>query len=223
MIYRLGWWVAFFPMRLFYRVKIFGKKNFIKKGKCVGICNHYTMLDVPIVAVQFYRRLHFIAKKELYRKKSAAWLFRHLGAIKIDRDTADIGAMKAALKVLKEEEMLMLFPEGTRNKTGEDDVQNVKAGAALFAIKGKAPVVPMVLYRPPKAFRKNYLMIGKPFSFEALYGKKLTQEDMDAAAEKIHGELDGLKRELDALVARRKDGKRKKAQNGGERKTPREE
>lgn len=214
--YKLGWVVAYLPFRIFYNIKVVGRENFLMKGRCVGICNHYNLRDVPNIATRFRRKMHFVAKKELYKNKLLGALFKSFGAVPIDRDNVDLSAMKSVLKYLKDEEMIMLFPEGTRNKSGEG-VQAIKAGAAIFAIKGKAPIVPMVLYKPPKVFRRNYLMVGKPFELSEYYGRKLTAEDFDAAGDRIYNTLIELKIQLDKYVDNLRTSKKKGGKKGASR------
>ena len=93
---------------------------------------------------------------------------RGVGAIGIDRGKVDLSAMRKVMGVLNEGGSITMFPEGTRNKSGSDEMQEVKAGASLFAIKGQAQVVPIMLYRKPRLFRKNYLYVSQPFNVAEL-------------------------------------------------------
>ena len=87
--------------------------------------------------------------------------------------------MMKAMKVLKDEHKLVVYPEGTRNKTGSNEIQDIKAGAALFSVKTQKPIVPVITYQKPKMFRKTYMYVGEPFEFKEYYGKKLTQTDYE--------------------------------------------
>ena len=64
------------------------------------------------------------------------------------------------MNALKNDEGITIFPEGTRNKSGEN-LQELKSGAALFALKGRASVVPIILLHKQRVFRRNYMYVGK--------------------------------------------------------------
>ena len=68
-----------------------------------------------------------------------------------------------------------------------------KTGTARFAIQTKVPVVPMIYYRSPKAFRKNWLYVGEPFTLEEFYGAK-TPEENHKATELIREKMDETRR-----------------------------
>jgi 1-acyl-sn-glycerol-3-phosphate acyltransferase len=61
----------------------------------------------------------------------------------------------------------------------------VKHGASAMAIRTKSPILPMMIYKKPKWFRKTHILIGEPIEFTEYYDKKLTDEDFDAADEKL--------------------------------------
>lgn len=105
-------------------------------------------------------------------------------AIPIDRGKTDLKAIKMSMKVLAENKILTIFPEGTRNKTNED-LGEVKAGAGMLAIKTKTPIVPVWIEKKPRIFRLNTIKFGKPFTLEEYYDKKLTSDVLAEAGEKI--------------------------------------
>ena len=82
------------------------------------------------------------------------------------------------LKILKNGHKLVIFPEGTRNKTGTSDLQELKDGTGFLSVKSKCPIVPVMMLQKAKVFRRTKIMVGKPFYFEEYYDKKLTNEDL---------------------------------------------
>ena len=94
-----------------------------------------------------------------------------MGGLPIDRDNPDMKSLMTALKVLKEGHKLAIFPEGTRNKTGSTELQPIKGGAMIFAVKAKSPIVPIMIDRKLKMFRKSNVIVGKPFELTEYYGK----------------------------------------------------
>lgn len=109
-------------------------------------------------------------------------------AISIDRKKTDIKAMKTSIKVLNKGKVLTIFPEGTRNKT-EEDLSEVKAGAGMFAIKTKTPIVPVWIKKKPRPFMPNTLQFGKPFTLDEFYDQKLNSETMEKVGEIVAQKL----------------------------------
>ncbi|MBR2614128.1 MAG: 1-acyl-sn-glycerol-3-phosphate acyltransferase [Clostridia bacterium] len=160
----------------FYPVKVYGKQN-LPEGGALIVSNHFSAIDPAIMHRVYHKDIYFLAKKEIYEKKVWHAILNSLGAIPIDRENVDLPSMMKAIRTLKEGHKLVVYPEGTRNKTGSNEIQDVKAGSVLFSIKAKKPIVPVIEYKKPKLFRRSYLYVGKPFEFSDFYDKKLTQQD----------------------------------------------
>ncbi len=160
-------------LAVIYPTKIVGLENIKDVDGALFICNHYSKVDALIPCYHVFKKeCHVLAKYELFRVPIAGWFLHKMGSIPVRRGEADVESVKQVLKVLKAGKRLLLFPEGTRNFEGTQELGEIKAGTARFAIKTKVPVVPMIYYGCPKAFKKNYLYIGKPFSMEEYYGQK---------------------------------------------------
>lgn len=168
---------CYFLFSLIFPSKVYQRENF-PRGKALIVANHYSAFD-PAFMYKFTKRdLFFLCKKEAMEKKLPRKLLAEAGAIAIDRETNDMRAMMNAIKVLKEGKKLVVFPEGTRNRTG-DELQELKGGAGVFAVKTKSPVVPVMFLKKPKAFRRTYYIVGEPFELSEFYDKKLVKEDYD--------------------------------------------
>ena len=118
----------------------------------------------------YRRKIFFLGKKEWFSSKFKSWFFRKLGGIPVDREKADITSLKNCLKTLKNGKTLVVFPEGTRNKT-EEDLLPLKGGAAMLAYMSKVKIVPVAMSKRFRPFRKNYAYIGEPFDFSDREGK----------------------------------------------------
>lgn len=164
-----------------------GKKN-IPKGRVIFICNHTSNIDGILLVLATWRKQYFLAKKELFKNKFMRGIMKFVHAIPVDRGKTDLNAIKLSMRVLNDEKVLTIFPEGTRNKT-EQELSEVKAGAAMFAIKTKTPIVPVWIKKKPKVFRPNTLRFGKAFTLEEFYDQKLTAEVMEKAGQKIAEKL----------------------------------
>lgn len=195
-------------MAMVYPTKIVGRKN-LPKGKVIITLNHTSNLDAVVLILNTWEKKYFLAKKELFVSKARSWFLKKMGAIKIDREIADVSAIKEAFKVLKNNKKLVIFPEGTRNKTEELNLQQVKHGAAMIAIKTKTPIVPLWIFNRPKAFRKTKILIGKPYELDEFYGQKLSDEVLEKASAKVAEKLNETKEQAQKLFnkKREKDGK----------------
>lgn len=185
-MFRLCQLLAGLPIKILYPTKLIGKKQ-IPKGKCIIASNHRSNMDVVLLAVNTWEKKYYLAKKELFKGKFKSALFKSFGAIKIDRGASDVGAIKSALSVLKKDKKLVIFPEGTRNNDGE--MHGIKQGIAMLAIKGQSPIVPMYIAKKAKAFRRNKIFFGQPFTLEQFYTTRLTTEVLKLATEIIETKM----------------------------------
>lgn len=195
---------------LVWPTKVIGAENAKKVKGALFTCNHYSKMDSMIpYFVLFKKEAHALAKYELFINPVAGWFLHRMGAIPVRRGEADIESVKQVLRVLKDGKQLLIFPEGTRNKEGTQHMAEFKTGTARFAIKAKVPVVPMIYYQSPKAFRKNWLYVGEPFSLEEFYGARTIDEN-HAATEVIKEKMDETRRLCNEYVEKATKGKKKK-------------
>ena len=126
--------------KIVYRMKVVGKENIPQKGPIIICGNHRSFLDPPLIEVTCGRYSRFLAKEELTKNKFLAFLGYVFDAILVKRDSKEIVALKESLQTLKNGDCLALFPEGTRNGIAKGE--KVKDGAAFFAVRSGAPVIP---------------------------------------------------------------------------------
>ena len=174
--------------------KVINKKRMPKKRGILA-CNHLTMIDPVYVAVYTKRKMHFFAKKELKRNFMLRWMIPGVGSVFVERGQADIAAVKKVLRLLKNEKILLIFPEGTRNLSSED-IMELKTGAVTFSVKTDAPIVPVIMWRRPKAFQRNFIYFGEPFSFEKYRGVKMTHDEKAEATAFLTEKMARTKEEL---------------------------
>ncbi|MBQ9086772.1 MAG: 1-acyl-sn-glycerol-3-phosphate acyltransferase [Clostridia bacterium] len=147
-----------------FRIRVVGEPE-PEEGRFIVCANHIAASD-PVVLCYAFRRhqVRFMAKKELFKIPLLAQLIRMLGAFPIDRGRNDVGAVKNAVKLVKDGKCMGIFPQGHRYP-GQDPRQTpTKNGAALICTRAEADVVPVFLYRKdhiPKLFRRTYVIIGK--------------------------------------------------------------
>lgn len=161
--------IASVIFKIGYRVKVKGIENVPLKGKFVLCSNHANNLDPILVSIAFPRQISWMAKKELFTNKLLSKFLTKLGAFPVDRGDSDISAIKNALRVLKNDGVLGIFPEGTRVKAF--DIENAKPGVALLTIKSKSNVIPVKIEGNYKLFSSMKIIIGKPIDFSLEEGQ----------------------------------------------------
>lgn len=158
---------------IFYGLRVEGIENLPKDTGYVLCANHLSALDPLILSCAIPEKINFMAKQELFRNKFISWLLKNLNAIPVKRGEADIKTIKASLKVLKNKQILGIFPEGTRNIKGEEKAE---PGVSMLSIKSQVPVVPVAICGNYKLFRKTKVYIGKSIDLSEYYSMKLQNE-----------------------------------------------
>lgn len=108
-----------------------------------------------------------MAKEALFRTKFKNWFMSNMGCFPVKPGPASEQAINKAIELLKKGELVMIFPEGTRNGIAKG--VKPKKGAALIAIKAGVPIIPMGIMGSFKPFTKVVINIGKPID-TAEYG-----------------------------------------------------
>ncbi len=197
---------------LVFPLKIYGRDN-IPDGKAVFVCNHLSAVDIGIVSKAYKGKdMFFLAKKEVFKNKILSKIAVDFGAISIDRENPDIKSLMQASKALKEGHKLLIFPEGTRNKVN-NELQELKGGSVVFAVKAKCPVIPMFIEKHPRPFRRINFIIGKPFYFDEFYDKKLDDETIKQMEEKLREKLLAEQENLRVILENEKNKKKKVKKN----------
>jgi 1-acyl-sn-glycerol-3-phosphate acyltransferase len=126
-----------------YRCRVQGAENLPRTGPVMVIMTHKAFWDPVIAGMIFDRPLRFMAKKELFVNDTAAKFITSLGAFPIDRGAGDRAALTTALEILKRGEILLMFPEGHRQRY--DGVGPFLPGVGMIALRSGAPVIPLAL------------------------------------------------------------------------------
>lgn len=171
--------------KIVYRVKIIGLDNIPKEGALIFCGNHRSYLDPVMIICYATRDMRFMAKEELKKNPIIAVMAVLFDAIYLKRDSKDITPIKEAIKTLKSNGCIGIFPEGTRNGF-EKNAGEIKGGTAHLALKTGAKVVPIGIVGELKPFSKNVLIFGEPLDFsEYVEGRKVSKEAEDKVSEII--------------------------------------
>lgn len=185
----------FLPM--FMKREISGIENLPADGAVVLGANHLTNYDAFLIQVCLPRPLFFMAKAELHNNKiSDAWL-RQMGAFPVKRGAGDGWALNHAHKVLDHQQVLAIFPEGTRSKGR--GLRPAKTGAARFSLYASCPIIPVAVNGTEKMFKqfprrtKVTIQIGEPIlPNEEESALALTDRLMFTLADMLPPELRGV-------------------------------
>lgn len=123
------------------QVRHTGQRNIPQQDPVLVVANHQSHFDPPLVGMGSSRRMNYLARESLFKFKPFGWLLGSVGAIPIDRDGRGLAGIKAALRLLKQGEMVLVFPEGTRSANGE--MQPFRPGFTTLAVRSKASILPV--------------------------------------------------------------------------------
>lgn len=170
-----------------FKITINNADKIPAEGACIVCLNHISLFDPVIAYCYLPRKINFIGKQELMKIPVLGAILKSMGVIPVKRGTGDIGTFKASLKTLKDGEVLGIFPTGTREKKNPD--AKVKPGVALIVSKSSAPVIPIHIDATYRIFSKVTMTVGDPVDLADFEGRKLSQEELSVAADKIYNSI----------------------------------
>lgn len=190
-LYAVGRVVCTPIFKALYRYKVINKDAIPKDGKGYLIaCNHLSYSDPVLLGLSQKRPTFFMAKSELFKNKFFAWLIRSLGAFPVERGAGDGKAINTGEELLQQGNLVTIFIEGGRSKTGE--LMRPRSGAALVALQTGTPVVPAcitVVGNPKHTFAKRVIHIGEPITVEELGLTTGDRRELKNASEKIMSKI----------------------------------
>ncbi len=144
----LSYWISHHFFREFalglFDYRVVGVEKLQFAGGAIIACNHVSFLDPPLVGIAFDEKVYSFARKTLFANPLAAKILRSWQVLAVDRDKPDAASLKATIRLLRDGNKLIMFPEGTRSYDGVP--QSAEAGVGLFIAKGRAPVLPVRLF-----------------------------------------------------------------------------
>lgn len=173
--------------------------DLLPPGPCLIASNHQSMLDPPLIGGLLPEEIAFVARKTLFENPLFGWVIRGCRALPLDRDDADLGAIRRALGVLASGRKLLIFPEGTRSPDGR--LLPAKAGAGLLALKSGVPVVPARIRGARDVLpRGGSLPVGGA-RIRVRFGRPLTTAELDPGRDHPGRNLEASRRILAAIAA----------------------
>jgi len=182
-----------------YRLRVRGLEN-VPEGGFVLAANHTSNFDPWPLGIPFLpdRQLRFMAKAELFNPVLAPFL-RAGGAFKVRRGEGDVEAMRTAAELVREGEIVVMFPEGTRQTKGlvKRHAARPHTGTARIALTAKAPLVPAAIGGTDRLLRLGPLRVayGPPIDLSDLDGQDI-KTAAKLATERLMATIDELKATL---------------------------
>jgi 1-acyl-sn-glycerol-3-phosphate acyltransferase len=154
-------------------IKVYGRENIPENGPLILAPNHRSYIDPPVVGFASTRETYFLAKEELFKFKPFAMLISFYNAIPLRRSIESKTALIYAIEKLKENNVITIFPEGTRNKT-KQKLLPFKLGVAFLSLNTNAKVVPIYIKNNGgRALFKIFLWILRIKRLEVHIGKPI--------------------------------------------------
>lgn len=197
-----------------FNYKVINRDKERDAGGYIVCGNHVSATDAIALCYAFRKnQVRFMAKKELFKIPVLAQLIKMLGAFPIDRSGGDVGAIKSAVKLVKDGECLGIFPQGHRYPGEDPRKTKTKNGMALIALRAKADIVPTYIWRKKnrfKLFRRTYIIIGDPISFDELSNGTSGNSEYNRITELVFDRICTLGEEFEAELVAKKAAKKKK-------------
>jgi 1-acyl-sn-glycerol-3-phosphate acyltransferase len=192
--YWLGYNLTRLLGRLFFRFRILHRERMIQNGPVILAMNHQSFLDPPLAGTACNRAIYFLARRSLLESPVLGWLLPKLNVIPVNQEGIDRNALKVLIRMIREGNCALVFPEGSRTPDGK--LQPAQPGVGLIIAKTRAPVVPLRIFGAFDAwpiggrirlFQRITVVVGEPIYFsendlsarEELYAR-CSQRVMDA-------------------------------------------
>ncbi|MEA2373682.1 MAG: glycerol-3-phosphate dehydrogenase [Thermoleophilaceae bacterium] len=169
---------------IWFRLDRQGRDHIPRTGPVILAANHRSFLDPFIVGVCLRRPVYFVAKQELFARRWQGWLLNALGAFPIRRGESDEQAVETSKAILARGDAVVIFPEGTRIRTGA--LGNPKRGVGRLALETGAPVVPIAVAGTERA-RRGWRI--RPVKIRVRCGRPLTFPRLEAASPSLAAEV----------------------------------
>jgi 1-acyl-sn-glycerol-3-phosphate acyltransferase len=196
LFYRFAKLVIGLVVLVWTRKEVVGLKNVPKRGPVILASNHVNLLDPPLLAVVLPRRIVYMGKIELWKTPVIGPLYTLAGFIPVRRFEGDLAALRKAERALRQNQVLGMFPEGTRSR--KPGLGKGQPGTAIIALRSGAPIVAVAVtgtegVAVPRSFfrlTRVRVVFGKPF--ELPKDRRLSTELVEKCTERIMKEIAAL-------------------------------
>ncbi len=186
--------------KILFRYRIHGKKNLPEHGAFIIASNHMSFLDPPAIGILTHRKVNFMARQDLFKNRIFGFLIKNLGAMPLDRDRHDIMAIRKAIRLLRQNKIVVVFPEGRRSPDGE--LGKPLSGVELLARKTKVGVLPVYLEGSERALplHARFIRLKRIRAFVGRPVKPETDEPSGELIRRIWQEMHRLRDNASKLL-----------------------
>jgi len=138
-----------------FRIRVYGREH-IPAGGALLASNHQSYLDPVAIGLGLHREVSFMARDDLFDRPLFGSLIRSLNAFPVRKKSADRNAIREAVRRISEGGLVLVFPEGTRNDSG--NLMQLQGGLAVVAKKARCPIVPVAVHGARDAWPKRFLI-----------------------------------------------------------------
>jgi 1-acyl-sn-glycerol-3-phosphate acyltransferase len=190
-------------LKIIFRMKVYGRENIPASGRLILCSNHLSYIDPVFTDSCMQRQVCFMAKTQLFTNKFVAAVVSFFNAYPVNRGAFDRQAIRNSVAILNAEQIIGLYPEGTRSTDGV--IREGHQGVGLISVMAGSPVLPvaisgsnMIIRKPHKRlfFPQVRIAFGKPIDTASIvrqYGNRQASEviTLQAMAEikKLYGEI----------------------------------
>ncbi|PMQ02282.1 MAG: 1-acyl-sn-glycerol-3-phosphate acyltransferase [Dictyoglomus sp. NZ13-RE01] len=197
--YRLIARTVRFLLKLIWKYEVKNIEN-LPDPPYLIVANHLSLLDPFIIGAIYDFRLYYLAKQEIFKFPLTRPLIRWLGGIDVDRKDFKKDSWKRIKRLIEDKNILVIFPEGTRNENPEKGLLPLKAGASVLAMQYGLTIVPMGIIGTDKVWKRGKILpnlnykvlvkIGKPIKVDKIL--KPTKDDIIKLNNKIKEAISNL-------------------------------
>ena len=199
LFYWMSWLLLRLIMAIYAKVEVVGVENVPRRGGLIIVSNHLNNADPGLLGGFLRRRVVYMAKDEMFQWPVWGGYIRLIGAFPVRRFEADLKALRRAVQVIRRGQALVMFPEGTRSKTGSMDRGH--PGTAMVALRAGAPILPVAItgtevVRLPSAFFhplrhiRIRVVVGQPFFLPSV--RRARADDFERCTDIIMGRIAAL-------------------------------
>lgn len=199
-IYFVSYHIVRGVVRGLFDLKIINREKLIEDGPCVYVCNHQSFLDPPVIGQIFDRAVNFLARKTLFTNGFMHWLLPKCHALPIDQQRPDPASIMKVLRVVRNGEAIVIFPEGARSPDGK--IHEAMPGIGLIISRlASVPVQPLriegaydclPIHSKRLRLRPITVSVGDPIEFTPQELKARTRDEQRAIGRKVMAAIAAL-------------------------------
>ena len=158
-------WLVSNGLNFLYRIQVTGKRHIPETGPFILIGNHEHFFDPLVIQMHFKPWIYWVAKGELYKIPIIRTILNAIGTVRFQRDDMDVAALRKIVHIVKNDEVVGIFPQGGRVDPKKRDEVLPKSATAHLARRFQVPVLPVAIENGFHLFGKKrpHIIFGEPF------------------------------------------------------------